>query len=134
MESGSQSQNIELYGVKGWLLVYVITSIIGIAWLALDSDIMSGQASLLYKLYVASQIGLRTAGLYLIFALRKPITQSFHIWINVILAGSAAFIVSLDDSWSWTTGFDDVIVHTLWASYWIASQRVRATFCAVRRL
>jgi len=111
----------DLVGIEGWLLFYVITTITGILWVGLETNVHSAE---LYS--VGLLIILNALGLYLIFKIRKPITQKYHIWLNLILAVFTALgSIQLD----MPSGLPAVLVMLVWASYWIGSKRVRATYC-----
>jgi len=126
MTESVQPAEKDLVGIKGWLLfyvittiiVYVITTIIGVLWVGTDPTTEAYSVGLV--------ITPNALGLYLIFKIRKPITQTYHIWLNLILAGFSAFgSIQLD----MPSGWPAVLVMLVWASYWIRSKRVRATYC-----
>ncbi len=118
----------DLVGIKGWLLFYVIgPGILGTLWGVTDAIIWGISGHPAYRLIFSVLITANVLGLYLIFAVRKPITRTYHIWLNLIWAGFWAFTtVELLD---WPQGWGAVLALLIWASYWIGSKRVRATYC-----
>ena len=123
-----ESTESDLVGIKGWLLFYVISSIFGVLLSVSDPTIWSGIAGPAERYFVGLTVTIQAIGVYLIFYVRKPLTRSYHIWLNLIYAGFIAFgIVGLD--WPWPQGWGTVLAFLIWASYWIGSKRVRATYC-----
>ena len=123
----SQSETDALVGIKGWLLFYVITTIIGVFYLLTDPLILIGNVHPAYRIFIGVLVASGLISLYLIFNIRKPITRTYNIWLNLIEAafvGFGSFQLDL-----LPTGIPTVIVLLVWAVYWIGSKRVRATYC-----
>ena len=118
-----------LVGIKGWLLLYIISGISGVLFgvkeLMLSEIFIPPIILYLLGLHITSLL----LGLYLIFAVRKAVTQTYHIWLNIIWASFMAFASAT--LLSWPTGWGSVIGLLIWAAYWIGSKRVRATYCSV---
>ena len=118
---------IKLVGIKGWLLFYVMTTIIGFLYLLFDPMTLILISHLAFRLVIVFFIGARLVSLYLIFLVRKSITRKYHIWLHLIEAWVIAlFSFQLE---AWPTGLGGIIVMLTWAAYWIGSKRVRATYC-----
>jgi hypothetical protein len=125
MTDANQSADKDHVGIAGWLLFYVITTIVGILWTAIDPAYLVSNVHPVENYLVGLVITSNAIGLYLIFRVRKPITQTYHIWLNLLWAGFSAFgIILLGLSSGWPV----VIVMLIWAFYWIGSKRVRNTY------
>ena len=130
MADPDQPAEKDLVGIKGWLLLYVIgPGILGTLFTVTDV-MMYGSPSgiplhpaywLIFSVFVTGNV----IGLYLIFGVRKPITRTYHIWLNFIWASIAAFTAVVGTR----TGWGMVLGLLIWAAYWIGSKRVRATYC-----
>ena len=116
-----------LVGVKGWLLLYVIgPGILGTLWGVTDAIIWGIPSHPAYRLIFSVLITANVIGLYLIFGVRKSITQIYHIWLNFNWAGFWAF-TAVESGGPKVWGA--VAALLILALYWIGSKRVRATYC-----
>ena len=128
MTDADQSSEKDLVGIKGWLLFYVIgPGILGTLWGVTDAIIWGISGHPAYRLIFSVLITANVLGLYLIFVVRKPITRTYHIWLNFIWAGyTLIYFIA-----SGLAAFLIVLVPALliWPIYWVRSKRVRATYC-----
>ncbi len=127
MTDADQAAETDLVGIKGWLLLYVIgPGILGTLWGVTDAVIWGVSGHPAYRLIFSVLITANVLGLYLIFVVRKPITQTYHIWLNFIWAGFWAF-TAVESGGPQVWGA--VAALLILALYWIGSKRVRATYC-----
>ncbi len=127
MTDTEQTAESDLVGIKGWLLLYVIwPGIIGTLQGVTLALIMGSSDFPAYLFVLPVLITANVIGLYLIFRVRKSITQTYHIWLNFILVGFWAFnAVESGGLALWASALGP----SIWAAYWIRSKRVRATYC-----
>ena len=127
MTDAEQTAESDLVGIKGWLLLYVIwPGIIGTLQGVTLTLIMGSSDFPAYLFVLPVLITANVIGLYLIFRVRKSITQTYHIWLNFIWVSFWAFnAVESGGLVVWGSALGPLI----WAAYWIRSKRVRATYC-----
>ena len=127
MTDADQAAESDLVGIKGWLLLYVIgPGILGTLFTVTDAMIWGVSGHPAYRLIFSVLITANVIGLYLIFGVRKSITQIYHIWLNFNWAGFWAFTaVESGGPQIWGA----VAALLILALYWIGSKRVRATYC-----
>ena len=126
MTDADQPAKNDLVGIKGWLLFYVIgPGILGTLWGVTDAIIWGVSGHPAYRLIFSVLITANVIGLYLIFGVRKSITQIYHIWLNFNWAGFWAFTAVESGG---PQGWGAVSALLIWALYWIGSKRVRATY------
>ena len=127
MTDADQTADNDLVGIKGWLLLYVIgPGILGTLWGVTDAIIWGVSGHPAYRLIFSVLITANVIGLYLIFGVRKSITQIYHIWLNFNWAGFWAF-TAVESGGPQVWGA--VAALLILALYWIGSKRVRATYC-----
>jgi len=122
-----QAAESDLVGIKGWLLLYVIgPGILGTLFTVTDAMFWGLSGHPAYRLIFSVLITANVIGLYLIFGVRKSITQIYHIWLNFNWAGFWAF-TAVESGGPQVWGA--VAALLILALYWIGSKRVRATYC-----
>ena len=126
MTDADQPAKNDLVSIKGWLLCYVIgPGILGTLWGVTDAIIWGVSGHPAYRLIFSVLITANLIGLYLIFGVRKSITQIYHIWLNFNWAGFWAFTAVESGG---PQGWGAVSALLIWALYWIGSKRVGATY------
>ena len=81
----------DLVGIEGWLAIYVLLEILFILFTVVGvfNPPDSGgwhYFSADFLIWITEAIAV-VIGLHLIFYVRKPITRTYHIWLNFIWAG-----------------------------------------------
>jgi len=117
----------DLVGIKGWLLFYVVSSIIGILSLIFDAYFTGQPSHVFYRIFMSIFLVALLVEMYLILQIRKPVTRSYVIWLNLIIAWLLIF--SSIQVKTFSRHLVETIVLLVWVGYWIGSKRVRATYC-----
>ena len=117
----------DLVGIKGWLLFYVVSSIIGILSLIFEALFIGLPTHLFYRLFMSVFLAAFLVEIYLILQIRKPVTRSYVIWLNLIVAWLLVF--SSIQVKTFSRHLVETIGLLVWVGYWIGSKRVRATYC-----
>ncbi len=129
MTDADQPAEKSLVGIKGWLLLYVIgPGILGTLLTVTDAlNLTDSGGSHYFPIEISLAIA-TVIGLYLIFRVRKPITRTYHIWLNFIWAGyTAYYFVAVGTPEILLLMFAPLLL--IWPIYWVRSKRVRATYC-----
>ena len=115
-------------GIEGWLLLYMLgPGIVGTLWALIDAIMLGVAGPAAYRLIYGALLVANYFGVFMILVVWKPITRTYHIWLNIISAGFIVFTIVEIVDWRGSSGV--VIGVLIWASYWIMSKRVRATYC-----
>jgi hypothetical protein len=105
-----------LYGIRGWLLVYLIGPVgLNLLWLIMSMGTFIDQGLIAFGVAFLLLIAI---ALFSLFA-EKPWVRVYHICFNLIFA--ALLLTQLSPFAAFMA---------VWAVYWFVSKRVRRTYCS----
>ena len=116
-----------LVGVRGWLLLYALTTFAGgiliPVWQIYDGSGAGVWDNLTIEVI---RILANSVGLLMIVFVREPVTRTLHIVLNS-LVGIELMIYAAIEQAPYLV-FGGLVGMLIWVSYWVKSKRVHATY------